>query len=155
MKRNVLAAMGLMLVFSSTLFSQQIAFTDNFDDKNVDDWTHFDIVEFFTGQEPLSSISFPNGGVRIHSPKTGAMLPPGGGAIGRPDLIFSDFEMSVDVVEDLGSQTGSFYGLTARRQAPFFTYLLLAGKAEPSFFQTKLARRCSAWCDSPVKNSWN
>jgi hypothetical protein len=134
MSRNVLAAMGLMLAISSTLFSQQITFTDNFDDGNIDEWTRFDIVEFFTGGQPHSSITFPNGGVKIQSPTTGPMLPPGGGAILRPDLVFSDFEMSVDIVEDLGSDSGSIFGLGARGQAPFFTYLLLAGKAEPSFF---------------------
>ena len=132
---RVFCAVTFLLVFSTSAFSQ-IDFQDNFDDGNIDDWERFDLVQFLSGGsgDPHSTISFSDGGLRFQSATTGPELPPGGGAIVRPDLIFSDFELSIDVVEDLASESGSLYGLAARSQGPFFTYVLIAAKTEPSFF---------------------
>lgn len=115
-------AVLLALILSANLFAQ-IDFHDNFDDGNIDDWTVFDAIGFATGS-PHGSVAFPDGAIQINSPE--ALDPAlGAGAVilGRPDLVFTDFEMSVDVLSNDGDG-GSLGVLSARAQSPFFTYLL-------------------------------
>ena len=119
----------IVLIMNANLLAQ-IDFTDNFDDGNIDDWQMFDPIAFQLG-EPHSRAIPTDGAVRLDAPATpDPALGPTAFAMFRPELIFSDFDMSVDVLED-NSDKGTVYGLAARTQMPFVSYLLLVGNTDP------------------------
>ena len=133
MNRFFITLAGSLLI-SANAFGQ-IDFKDNFDDGNVDGWAFVDLIGFATG-EPHADVSLTDGIVRLHSPKAPSPeLAPSGAAIDRLDLQFTDFEISIDVVENNSSLEG-FFGIAGRVPAPFsgygFTYGAIPDDVAPA-----------------------
>ena len=118
--RILLLMACVVLVLGANAFAQ-INFTDNFDDGNIDGWTLFDPIGFALG-EPHAEVTFPDGTVRLNGPPHPA-FGSGAAAINRPGVVFSDFEETIDIVENNSSVDG-FIGLGARTREPFHGYFL-------------------------------
>jgi hypothetical protein len=89
--------------------------TDNFDDHNDNGWTQYSPLAPF-GVTTL--FTFPNGGYRIQTTvPTGSGDNPGRAGTLRTDVIYSDFYVSVDVV-DWKDDTRQAFGLLARIETP-------------------------------------
>lgn len=122
----------------------QIDFSDNFDDGNIDDWNLVDVIGFATG-EPHAEISVVDGTVRINAPPVPSPeLAPAAAAIDRlGSLHFTDFEISVDVVEN-NSGVDGFSGIAGRVHAPFvgygFSFAEVQGDIAPGNHVVSIAR---------------
>ena len=128
MRSSIFVASVILAIGS--VATAQIQLTDNFDDGNIDDWQMFDPIGFQLG-EPHARAIPTDGAVRLDAPATpDPALGPTAFAMFRPELVFTDFLMSVDVLDD-NSDKGTVYGLAARTQEPFVSYLLLVGNTDP------------------------
>ena len=124
--RRIVFAICTAVFLNSTL-KAQIDISDGFDDGNIAQWDVFDLVDILTGQ-PHADITFPDGALRLNVPPTpDPELGLAVAAVRRPETVFSDFEMSVDVLQNQSSVDG-IIGLGARLVAPFTGYFLFTSK---------------------------
>ena len=125
--------LGLVSCFVCVNAFAQINFTDNFDDGNIDGWNVIDTIAFATG-EPHAEVTFPDGTLRLNSPATpNPAFGTSALAIEQPDFVFTDFEMSVDVVENNSSVDG-FVGIAGRSVGPFVGYSFSYGQVDGEIF---------------------
>jgi hypothetical protein len=102
-------------VFSLAGLSSAQRIEDNFNDGNDGDWTRYDPLAPFGLS---ASFSFPNGGYRIQTTMpTGMAENPGRGGSLRQDATFTNFYVTVDLV-DWKDDTRQAFGLLARIGSP-------------------------------------
>ena len=115
MVRFALAAVLTLGITPLTL--AQVTFSDDFINGYHGSWTIQDTVKQFTGLSH-ANVSPEGGAIRIDVPTPADReLGSAGGGLSRTDFVFTDFEMSIDVLENRSSEQG-FVGLSAR--APDF-----------------------------------